>query len=200
MSALLDQAERDCIRDDLDSNLMVLAGAGAGKTHALVNRMIRLIATGRVDIFEVAAITFTRKAAGELRSRFYRQLRTSIRRDGSEEDARLIDAADHIDQCFIGTIHSFSARILRERPLEAGLPFDFKELDAREEVLQRREAWQAFINERVQEGDPRLELLEEVGFKANRIYDFFQKRIGFSELPLNVVEVDRPDLRPASDD
>ena len=68
---LSDQAERERIRTDHGHNLVCLAGAGAGKTHELVERMVGVIGAGGAPVGGVAAITFTRKAAGELRGRFF---------------------------------------------------------------------------------------------------------------------------------
>ncbi|MBT7547442.1 MAG: UvrD-helicase domain-containing protein, partial [Gemmatimonadetes bacterium] len=67
---LQDQQARDRIQKDaLDSNMVVMAGAGAGKTHALVERMVNYVRTVSPEIDRIAAITFTRKAAGEMRGR-----------------------------------------------------------------------------------------------------------------------------------
>ena len=61
----LDQPARDRIANDLTANLFVEAGAGAGKTASLVDRIVALVRSG-VDIGAIAAITFTEKAAAEL--------------------------------------------------------------------------------------------------------------------------------------
>ena len=62
-----DQAERDRVTDDLDATLFVEAGAGSGKTTALVDRVLALVASG-IELRTVAAITFTEKAGAELRA------------------------------------------------------------------------------------------------------------------------------------
>ena len=64
-----DQAARNRIAQDLTANLIVEAGAGAGKTTALVGRMLQHVIRG-TSIEQLAAVTFTRKAADELRERF----------------------------------------------------------------------------------------------------------------------------------
>jgi len=69
-----DQAARDRIVRDLDTTFLVEAGAGSGKTKSLVDRMIALLATGRSEIGTLAAVTFTRKAAAQLRGRFQVEL------------------------------------------------------------------------------------------------------------------------------
>ena len=64
-----DQAARDRITGDLGTTLFVEAGAGSGKTSALVNRVLALVTSGRDELAAVAAITFTEKAGAELRVR-----------------------------------------------------------------------------------------------------------------------------------
>jgi len=121
-----DQEQRDRILNDLDTNLLVEAGAGSGKTTAMVGRMVQLIRTGRAEVDQIAAVTFTRKAAAELRERFQERLEREYRSAlESGDDAardRFGRALASLDGCFIGTIHSFCGRLLRERPLEAGVP------------------------------------------------------------------------------
>src|SRR5512134_1449794 len=75
---LPDQAARDAIERELDINLLVEAGAGSGKTHSLARRMAAGIASGKYDVEHIAAVTFTRKAAAELRSRFQQALEEKL--------------------------------------------------------------------------------------------------------------------------
>ena len=84
-----DQAARDVITGELDKNVLVEAAAGTGKTTSLVARMINLIARGRCSIGELAAVTFTRKAAAELRSRFQVGLEKALREAVGIERERL---------------------------------------------------------------------------------------------------------------
>lgn len=112
---LLDQPARNLISGALDSNIFVDAGAGSGKTKAMVDRVCALIDSG-IEISQIVAITFTEKAAAELRQRIRTQL---SKLDYSAE--RSI-ALDNLDAAPIGTIHSFAGRLLRENPIEAGVP------------------------------------------------------------------------------
>jgi ATP-dependent helicase/nuclease subunit A len=75
METLVDEGARSTIANDLDRTLFVEAGAGTGKTQSLVNRIVRLLATGRVRATNMAAITFTEAAASELRDRVRGALR-----------------------------------------------------------------------------------------------------------------------------
>ncbi len=113
----VDAPARELIRGALDRTLFVEAGAGSGKTHALVGRVVATVLdpTDPVPLRYIAAVTFTEKAGAELRDR----LRTAFERDGSPPAE---EALDELDSAAIGTLHSFARRILSEHPIEAGLP------------------------------------------------------------------------------
>ncbi|MDA0745508.1 MAG: UvrD-helicase domain-containing protein, partial [bacterium] len=194
---LQDQPARTTITQDLDRNLTVLAGAGAGKTHALIERMVGIVSTGRVNVDRMAAITFTRKAAGEMRGRFFLRLREQAATATGEEATHIRNALDRIDQCFIGTIHSFCGQLLRERPVEAGLPPDFTEIEDREETHLRREAWDRFIQQGFVNDDPRLDHLDHIGLRTENLYAYFERRCLFSDVPLKPTAIEAPNLEPA---
>src|SRR5438045_9311451 len=82
----VDHDVRERIRTELTRNLFVEAGAGTGKTRVLVDRVVRLVATGTVsDISRLVAITFTEAAAAELRDRIRAELEKAAA-DGSLTD------------------------------------------------------------------------------------------------------------------
>ena len=194
---LRDQQARDKIADALDRNMMVLAGAGAGKTYALVQRMANAVQKGVVPVDQLSAITFTRKAAGEMRGRFFSELKSRAKNADGKDLNRIQNALEKVDQCFIGTIHSFCGQLLRERPVEAGLPPDFSEVEEREEAVMRREAWDQFVQQRFLSEDPRLAKFEELGLRPEDLYGFFQRRYQFSDVPLACEPVQKPDLSTA---
>ena len=118
---LADQEARDAIAGELDATLMVEAAAGTGKTTALVSRIVSVIASGRGALARIVAVTFTEKAAGELKLRLRSEIERA-RNDPALEAgarARLGAALGELEQASIGTIHSFCADLLRERPVEA---------------------------------------------------------------------------------
>lgn len=194
---LQDQQARDKIAEALDQNLMVLAGAGAGKTHALVQRMVNAVQTDVVPVDQLAAITFTRKAAGEMRGRFFSELKSRAQKADGQDLKRIQNALEKVDQCFIGTIHSFCGQLLRERPVEAGLPPDFSEVEEREEAVMRREAWDQFVQKSFLSEDPQLAKFEELGLRPEDLYGFFQRRYQFSDVSLVCEQVQKPDLSTA---
>ena len=111
---------RRIIRDEIDATLVVEAAAGTGKTTELVNRILAVLRTGRARVHEIVAVTFTEKAAGELKLRL-RQCLEEERRKAipREEIARLDDAVQNLEEAHVSTIHGFCADLLRERPVEA---------------------------------------------------------------------------------
>jgi ATP-dependent helicase/nuclease subunit A len=119
--ALADQADRDQIATALDDTLIVEAAAGTGKTTELVRRIVRVIQTGRAEVTGIVAVTFTEKAAGELKLRLREALEEA--RGGSqsrsEERDRLDRALGRLEEAQVSTIHGFCADLLRERPVEA---------------------------------------------------------------------------------
>jgi len=115
VNPLPDQAARQLIVTALDRNMLVEAAAGTGKTSSMVQRMVELLRTETCkNIRTMAAVTFTRKAAAELRSRFRIKLEEFVRSETGPARDNLERALQSIEQCFIGTIHSFCGRLLRE--------------------------------------------------------------------------------------
>ncbi|NBX47223.1 MAG: hypothetical protein EBT22_08555, partial [Chloroflexi bacterium] len=124
---LFDAAARHRLITDLDTTFVVDAGAGTGKTHTLVARIVSLVANGRLEIGALAAITFTEAAAAELRDR----IRGGLDREATNPDTSNLSreycriASDAIDEASIQTIHAFCGTLLRTFPLEASLPPGF---------------------------------------------------------------------------
>jgi ATP-dependent exoDNAse (exonuclease V) beta subunit len=118
-----DPVARDLIDSALDATLIVEAAAGTGKTTALVGRIVRIIAEGRADVGEIVAVTFTEKAAGELKLRLRERLDSARLETAprSPERQRFDAALRQLEEAHIGTIHAFCADLLRERPVEAGI-------------------------------------------------------------------------------
>ena len=122
-AALSDAAARGLIATALDDTLIVEAAAGTGKTTELVGRIVRVITEGRATVGQIVAVTFTEKAAGELKLRLRERLdreRAAMAVDPTRRDL-LDDALKQLEEAHVGTIHGFCADLLRERPVEAGV-------------------------------------------------------------------------------
>jgi hypothetical protein len=118
-----DADARRAISDALDDTLVVEAAAGTGKTTELVNRILRVLETGRATMTQIVAVTFTEKAAGELKLRLRERLEQERARAGQDETVRkrLEDALETLEEAHVNTIHGFCAELLRERPVEASV-------------------------------------------------------------------------------
>ena len=115
-----DALARKAIEEAIDETLVVEAAAGTGKTTALVKRIVRVLAEGRADVREIVAVTFTEKAAGELKLRLRQHLEEERRNAASPGiQQRLNAAVQNLEEAHVSTIHGFCADLLRERPVEA---------------------------------------------------------------------------------
>ena len=112
---------RELISTNLDETMIVEAAAGTGKTTELVGRIVALIKHERARIGEIVAVTFSEKAAGELKLRLREELERARAGapGGGPELARLAQAVYDFEDAHVSTIHGFCAELLRERPVEA---------------------------------------------------------------------------------
>jgi len=196
------------------TNFLVRAAAGSGKTTALVARMTALIRTGDAMPADMAAITFTRKAAGEMEERFYDELRrarealSEVLDDetlSTDERAKLRSELDRVEgalrrvqQCFIGTIHAFCGRVLREHAFEAGLPPDVRVgLEDRDEEALRSRVWAEYVDRVRREAPARLEEIRALGLSPDDLTDFFATLSRYPEVDLYT---DAPDGPPSMDE
>lgn len=108
---------------------IVEASAGTGKTRELVNRIVAAVTAG-CGIERVVAVTFTHAAAGEMKLRVRQELDRARQNATLDDDARTRagEALQHLERAFIGTIHSFCAQMLRQRPVEACVDPAFEEI------------------------------------------------------------------------
>ncbi|MBI2833899.1 MAG: UvrD-helicase domain-containing protein [Acidobacteria bacterium] len=119
-ATLEDREARDLIATALDETLVVEAAAGTGKTTALVERILTVLADDRAKVHEIVAVTFTEKAAGELKLLLRTGLEAArVASSESVERARFDEALRHLEEAHVSTIHGFCAELLRERPVEA---------------------------------------------------------------------------------
>ena len=168
-----DHQHRDRIQQSLDENLFVEAGAGTGKTTALVGRMVTLIASDAAEMAGLAAITFTEAASAELRDRVRRDLELAAEDDSRDEGSRdrCRRAVSEMDAASIQTLHSFAQSLLRERPLEAGLPPGFQMLDPIEADLRFQQAWDQWLDESLEsvELGPKLARALHLGLNLDQL-------------------------------
>ena len=168
-----DQQHRDRILQSLDENLFVEAGAGTGKTTALVGRIVTLIASGAAKMAGLAAITFTEAAAAELRDRVRRDLEIAAEDDSRDVDSRdrCRRAVSEMDAASIQTLHSFAQSLLRELPLEAGLPPGFEMLDPIAADLRFQQGWDQWLDESLESAElgPKLARALHLGLNLDQL-------------------------------
>ncbi|MFH1531014.1 MAG: UvrD-helicase domain-containing protein, partial [Pseudomonadota bacterium] len=109
---------------------IIPAGAGSGKTYTIQTTLARWVREGRVQPERIAAVTFTRAAANELRERIRAQL----------VDDGLMEQALRLDDAWIGTIHGFGLRLLTEFAFDAGISPTLRELEDKERAVLLRRA------------------------------------------------------------
>jgi ATP-dependent exoDNAse (exonuclease V) beta subunit len=142
----VDDAARRRAASDLDTTFLVEAGAGTGKTTVLVDRLLTILKSGRGQLEQLAAITFTDKAATELRERLYLAIDAALSSAVPENERyHLREARRQFDRAPIATVHAFCAELLRERPVEARVDPDFTVLDAFAASLLRHEVWREWL-------------------------------------------------------
>jgi len=178
-----DQAARDRALTDLDTNFLVEAGAGSGKTTLMAGRVVALIAAGR-PADHIAAVTFTRKAASELRERVQLELEKAQQRPELANDV------------FIGTIHSFCARLLRERPVEAGLDPRFRELDQSEADLLGRQWWDSWVERMHLAENALLVQLRELGVAPAMLAEAFRIFVRYPDVDFAAPAAPLPVIAP----
>ncbi|MBJ7520044.1 MAG: UvrD-helicase domain-containing protein [Solirubrobacteraceae bacterium] len=140
---LLTDEQADAVRRR-SGPLLLAANAGSGKTSVLVERFVRMISDDGIAPESILAITFTEKAAGELRSR----VRERLLERGDREAARTIERA------WISTVHAFCLRLLRAHAVTAGLDPDFHILDESGARDLRTEAWRTALTAFLDEDGP----------------------------------------------
>ena len=144
---------------DADGLVFVSAGAGTGKTTVLVERFARAVRDRKLDIGSILVITYTDRAAGELRTR--------IR-------ARLLELGEHglareLDGAWISTIHGFCLRILKAHPFAAGLDPRFRVLDGNQALVLQGEAFEEALHRFMEAGEgERSDLLSTYGARSPR--------------------------------
>jgi ATP-dependent exoDNAse (exonuclease V) beta subunit len=184
--------EQQAAAVEATGEVFVSAGAGTGKTAVLVERVIRAVVERGLDVDSILVITYTRRAAGELRTR----IRAALAERGRHDLARELDGA------WISTIHGFCGRLLRAYPLAAGLDPRFRELDEAQSAVLRSEAFGAALSEFLAEGDPqRLELLATYGSAGlRRMLTTVYETLRAAGRDLDLAVAPRPELAERVDE
>ncbi len=195
MNNLPDIEDRVRAVTTFDKNIVVTAGAGTGKTTLLVDRIIYLLMreSNPLKITDIVALTFTNKAANEMKMRLKDRLQglispSALQETSSHEDRMLKDIMDryrltrdkikerafeavsHLEKAQIGTMHSFAGYILRLYPIETGIDPRFKEDDGSEFEEHFEKEWEEWLDIELSTDSPHREswkvLLHQTGLES----------------------------------
>ena len=178
----LNEKQQQSVALDEDINALILAGAGSGKTRVLTHRIHYLVSTKNYHVDDILAVTFTNKAANEMKERLSDLLRRPIGR------------------MWIGTFHSLAHRLLRTHPIEANLSPTFQILDAQDQfrIIKRLmkengvdetkfpiKKVQWFINQQKDEGILPHEIDAGYNFfikQSAKVFDLYEKHCQVNDL------------------
>lgn len=156
------------IAQSFDRSAAVIANAGSGKTLVLEKRYANILTSPETgaEPRSIAAITFTKKAAGEIAARVAKNIEKKIAEEKDPvEKMRLIDMRAKLSGGSISTIHSFCTELLRDHPIEAGLAPNFTELSEADKTRIKDSSILAAIEDRVESED------ENVRTSAENLFD-----------------------------
>jgi ATP-dependent exoDNAse (exonuclease V) beta subunit len=174
---LADQDQRDRAANVLDTTFLVEAAAGTGKTRLLVDRILSILRAGQASLREIAAITFTEKAAGELKVRLRQAVEQELRERPQQAEATrpsarpvsgrraevLSNALAELEGMSVSTIHAFCADLIHERPVEARVEPGFVVADELRASLILEEAWEDWLAEQMSGDAPAIRRAVESG-------------------------------------
>ncbi len=196
---LADQEDRDRAANDLLESYIIEAAAGTGKTTVLVGRILNLIREGEASLEEIVAITFTEKAAGELKVKLREELEKVVFTvSHSAQDHRLTQAISALERVQVTTIHSFCASLLRERPVEAGLDPNFEVADELTASLLRTEVWEEWLAKEMDTKDPGLRRAVLLGITPKQLEKLGQVMLNHRDV-LHYLPSPGPKIEEATD-
>jgi ATP-dependent helicase/nuclease subunit A len=196
-----DAESRKQIVTDFDHTLFVEAGAGSGKTTAMVSRIMTVLLNGLADIREIAAITFTNEGAASLKSKIQHDLEKAAREGKyatfsgatltmtAAENERIRKALSYLPLANFSTIHSFCLELLKERPVEAGIDprFEMNTAGTAEPVFV--EAWFRFLIDAARRKHQFLQFAVEEGLDLDGIQKMAEERCENPDLDLYTEKV-----------
>ncbi|MBK5242527.1 exodeoxyribonuclease V subunit beta [Clostridium sp.] len=150
---------------DVDKNISLSAGAGSGKTRVLTSRFLTLLDSG-TSIDEIVAITFTEKAALEMKSRIRTGILDKIAIEGKQTRALWQQQLDNLNRANINTIHSFCSTIVRENAAFLGIDFNFGIINQIQKTV--------FLKEKLSEIIGTLFSDENYTIEVNHLYNLYE--------------------------
>lgn len=149
--------KREEIINTFDKNYLLEAGAGAGKTTIIVQRILNHIITSDINPVNLVAITFTKAAATELAERIQLKALDYLKYETNPE---IIERLKAVDRIFTGTIHSFCELILREMPFDANITPNYEIIE--DDFEFHNNIWNSFLRDKQKEYKELIDLLKEL--------------------------------------
>ena len=137
----------------LDRHLSVTAGPGAGKTTVLVERYLEILRTKNVSVDNIVAITFTNRAANEMRQRVRERIDTILREASPKERQTWLRHKRTLEGAVITTIHGLCSRLLHEFPVEANIDPQFVLLDEHQAAMLLESAVEDSLTDTIHHGN-----------------------------------------------
>src|SRR2546423_390769 len=166
----------------LDRHLSVTAGPGAGKTTVLVERYLQILRTQNVSVDNIVAITFTNRAANEMRERVRKEIDGLLRTSSGEERMRWLRHKRALEGAVITTIHGFCSRLLHEFPVEANIDPQFALLDEHQAVMLLEGVVEEALSDTIHHGNEKIvKLAQGLGSRgtlAAMLVDLYHKYRG----------------------
>lgn len=137
----------------LDRHLSVTAGPGAGKTFVLVERYLEILRTKKVSVENIVAITFTNRAANEMRQRVRDRIDGLLRTSSDQQRRIWLRHKRTLEGAVITTIHGLCSRLLHEFPVEANVDPQFVLLDEHQAIMMLEAVIEESLTEAIHSGD-----------------------------------------------
>ncbi len=180
-----DQPIRDRVIQEIDRTLSVFAGAGTGKTTLLTQRYLSLLTQKQISPKQIVAITFTIKAAAELRERILSGLQ--------KQNLQHLTAA--VETSPIGTIHAFCSNVLRQFALEANLDPQFAVISELEYRTFLNEVFQSWFTQSLSDHAKTFKATRAIGISFNQIKRLALRLYEYRDL-LNRITIETPKIDP----
>src|SRR5256714_1495260 len=174
----------------LDRHLSVTAGPGAGKTFVLVERYLEILRAKNVSVDNIVAITFTNRAANEMRERVRERIDGLLRQSSGGERQRWLRHKRSLEGAVITTIHGLCSRLLHEFPVEANIDPQFVLLDEHQASMMLEAVVEQTLTDAIHHGDETIvQFTQGTGRAAlaNALVELHRKYRGLG-LSLNELE------------
>src|SRR2546425_9198429 len=173
MKAELQNSQRRVLKPEqaaaahtLDCHLSVTAGPGAGKTFVLVERYLEILRTQKVSVENIVAITFTNRAANEMRQRVRDRIDGLLRESSDKERQTWLRHKRTLEGAVITTIHGLCSRLLHEFPVEANIDPQFVLLDEHQAAMMLESVVEEALADAIHHGNEKIIQLAQGGGRA----------------------------------